>query len=174
MSESQLDTQTEGNTAITRTPLLQTFTKDVNDYLNHYVMLADAKAGACLAANIAVGVTIAQVSYSGALSRVLLSLSLLACALSGIACGLAVFPRLPRGDAGLIFWEDIRSFATPIEYHLELYALTDNDIVSAYAEQNYLVSDVLHRKHRWLQRGIVLFGVGVVLSLLTYLLFEIS
>jgi hypothetical protein len=52
--------------------------------------------------------------------------------------------------------------------------MTEEKIIEGYAQQNYLVSNVLHKKHYWLQRGIILFGLGITLSLLTYLLFEIG
>lgn len=148
------------------------FAKDVNDYFNHFVMVTDAKAGACLAANLAVMVVVVTFEYSSILTRILIFLALTAFALSGLSCGAVIFPRLPRGKRGVIFWEDIRSFPTFEEYYEKLSNMTEEKINEEYAQQNYLISNVLHKKHYWLQRGILLFGLGVVLSLLTYLLIE--
>jgi hypothetical protein len=171
-SENQASARPVTSTNLSLPPL--GFNKGVNDYLNHYVMVADAKASACLAAALAAAVIVAQVSYSSCLTRILLTTSLAAFAAGGLACGVVIFPRLPSGKRGVIFWEEIRSFASFDKYHSELAALTDKGISEAYARQNYLVSDVLHEKHLWLRRGIVLFGVGVAVSLLTYLLFELG
>ncbi|MFZ0547430.1 MAG: Pycsar system effector family protein [Candidatus Promineifilaceae bacterium] len=150
------------------------FNKGVSDYFNHFVMVADAKAGACLAADLAIVVAVVSFEYSSPLTRLLLVLALISFGLSGIACGAVIFPRLPRGSNGVIFWEDIRSFPSLEAYFEKLSTLTEETITKGYAEQNYLVSNVLHKKHYWLQRGIALFGIGVAISLLTYLLLEVS
>jgi hypothetical protein len=137
-------------------------------------MVADAKAGACLAADLAVVVFVVTLEYSSDLTRISQFLALIAFALSGLACGAVIFPRLPKGKQGVIFWDDIRAFSTFEDYRNKLSTMTEEKIIEGYAQQNYLVSNVLHKKHYWLQRGIILFGLGITLSLLTYLLFEIG
>jgi hypothetical protein len=39
-----------------------------------------------------------------------------------------------------------------------------------YAAQNYFVADVVHRKHSWVRRSVVLFAFGTVCAVAAYLL----
>lgn len=149
------------------------FGKDVNDYLNHYITVADAKAGAFLASSLVLGTLLVSQNYSSFGIRVLMFLSLIFLGLSALACAVVIFPRLPSGGNGLIFWEDIREHKSLDEYINELKSVSDFRLKKEYASQNYLVSYVLHDKHVWLQRAITSFGIGVVLSIFTYALFEL-
>ena len=144
------------------------FGKGVNDYLNHHVTLADAKAGAILAGSLALG--------GGLLNHVpasdpyrLFAVSLALLAISAAVCAFVVFPRLPSGGRGLIFWEDIRSRTTPESYAAEVARLEPGAVESEYALQNWYVSQVLHDKHRFIRWAIRAFVVGVILAGLSFL-----
>jgi hypothetical protein len=139
------------------------FGKGVNDYLNHYVTVADAKAGAILAANLAVGAALLDnqpaadpvFHYRAALAIL---------GVSSLLCVVAVFPRLPSGGDGSIFWEDIRKRGSLAAYGSRVRSLGEDDVEREYASQNWFVSSLLHRKFRYVQWAIVTFALGVALS----------
>jgi hypothetical protein len=140
------------------------FGKDVNDYLNHYVTVADAKAGAVLAADVAIAVLIFDRNAFAGDRYFLLRASLGFLVLSAGICASVIFPRLPSGKTGLVFWEDIRNRKTLVEYARDVAVANAAAIEREYASQNWFVSHVLHKKYRLLQAAIVAFGVGVALA----------
>jgi hypothetical protein len=147
--------------AIPRPP--RGFGKGVNDYLNHYVMVADAKAGAILAANLALGAALLDnKAETDPLWRFAAALSMLA--LSSLICMFVIVPRLPGGGEGPIFWEDIRKRGSLAVYSSQLRSLDDDDVEREYASQNWHVSRLLHKKFRSVQWAIGTFGLGVALS----------
>lgn len=139
------------------------FGKGVNDYLNHYVTVADAKAGAVLAANLAVGAALLDnqpaadpfFHYRAAIAIL---------GVSSLLCVVAVFPRLPSGGDGSIFWEDIRKRGSLAAYGSRVRSLDEEDVEREYASQNWFVSSLLHRKFRYVQWAIVTFAFGVAVS----------
>ncbi len=146
------------------------FGKNVNDYLNHYITLADAKAAGFLAATLTLGGAtvklgpgtsgLALITWWGALTALATALA--------FNCSV-IFPRLSSGRNGLIFWEDIRTRKSWDEYAAEVEKLAATDIEREYAAQNFFVSSVLHNKHIGVRLGIVTFAVGAALSALSYL-----
>lgn len=138
------------------------FGRGVNDYLNHYVVVADAKAAAVLAANLALGV--ALLDHKPVTGPVwVFGAAFVMLVLSSVLCLLIVFPRLPAGGDGPIFWEDIRSRGSLAVYRSQLRSLDENDVEWAYAAQNWYVSQLLHKKYRLAQWGIVTFALAVAL-----------
>ncbi len=145
------------------------FGKGVNDYLNHFVTVSDAKAAAFLTLDFVIIQFIAKEHFRpvwgmnfhwGALG--FLSLSILCAAL-------VIFPRLPHGENGLIFWEDIRQFKNPEKYSMKISEMDIGAIEAQYAHQNFHVGSLLHKKMRWVQWTISLFLIGALFSLLTLL-----
>src|SRR5438270_792187 len=106
----------------------ETFGKGVNDYLNLYVTLADAKAAGFLAAALTVGAALFKVHPSTSLGNLVWWSALGALSGSSAASSFAIFPRLPSGRRGLIFWEDIRSHATFDDYQNKVGSLTIADV----------------------------------------------
>ncbi len=154
------DTSDAASEQLPRPPL--GFGKGVNDYLNQYVVIADAKAAAVLAANLALGVALLdQKPASGPAWIFAAAFSMLV--LSSVICLLAVFPRLPAGGDGPIFWEDIRKRGSLAVYRSQLRSLDENDVERAYAAQNWYVSQLLHKKYRLAQWGIATFALAVAL-----------
>jgi len=141
------------------------FAKDINDYLNHYITLADAKAGAVLAADLAICAALFD-NAPAQFPPLLLVAAISLLGLSALACCVVVFPRLPSGRNGLIFWEDIRTRNAPEVYAAEVESAGAATVVREYARQNWYVSSVLHNKHWWVRVAIVLFIVGVAVSAL--------
>lgn len=144
------------------------FGTSVNNYLNFYINIADSKATAFLAGNlVALGVVMSQNDPS----RPNAPLHLLAIAcfiIAGIVSTLVLFPRLPEGGSGVIFWEDIRSYNTPDEYHQAVTQMNPQRVEQAYAYQNYHVARVLHAKHQYLRWAIIASGLGVACAVVNY------
>jgi len=142
--------------------------KGINDYLNHYVSVADAKAGA-LAVMAALSGSVSSYFIGDDPDNVLqwiMKCSLFFHFLTLMTCCLIVFPRKPsRGDS-VIFWEDI---AQDNECHVyqdrfEL-AVSNNFSSREYSSQNYYISKVLSTKHFWLRMGIILYAVAAAITM---------
>jgi hypothetical protein len=145
------------------------FGKGVNGYLNDYVKVADAKATAFLAANLAAATLVLRLEPAIWLPLWCRGLSLVSLGASACFCAWVVFPRLPSGRMGVVFWEDIRRFKSAELYERELQTMDDMAVESEYASQNWFVSSVVHDKFAAVQRAIVLFFAGVALAVLGYL-----
>src|SRR4051794_27520487 len=96
------------------------FGKDVNDYYNNYVTLADAKAAGFFAATLTVGAGVLKLAPGTACAGFFRWLAIIALGAALAACAHVVFPRLPSGRRGLIFWEDVRTFKGHEEYQKEV------------------------------------------------------
>lgn len=145
------------------------FSKGVNEYLTVSVALADAKATAFLAAALTIGAVVVNtrnVPGTAVVPRLLALAALAGCVATN---AFVIIPRLPSGRRGLIFWEDIRSRTDADAYTQAVVHLTHAQAEVEYAAQNYFISDVLHRKHLWVRRGIVLFLLGAGFTAVAYL-----
>jgi hypothetical protein len=140
------------------------FGKDVNDYYNHYIALADAKAAGFIAAALTVGAEALKLHPTTTFGGVLKWLAVSALGAAVAAATYVIFPRLPSGRRGLVFWEDVRTRVDHDEYEREVAKLSEAGIEAEFAAQNFFVADVLHRKHYWVRWGIVLFLVGTGLA----------
>jgi len=148
----------------------ESFGKGVNDYINHYITLADAKAAGFLAATLTLGAAVIKLGPGTAPWGILSWWpAVIVLAISLATDSVAIFPRLPSGRRGVIFWEDIRTRKSHTEYADEVAKLTAADIEREYAAQNYFVSNVVHRKHRAVRVGICTFLAGAMLSALSFL-----
>jgi len=145
----------------------QGFGKGVNDYLNHYITVSDAKSAAFLALNVVVIQFLVEDHFriSWGINFHWAALGFLS--LSIFAAAAVLFPRLPRGGKGLIFWEDILERKNPTAYEKDLTDLTGNHIEQEYAYQNYYVSMVLHKKMRLIRWEIALFLIGSVFAVIS-------
>lgn len=143
--------------------------QDVNRYLNRYVNIADAKAGALLATDLAVGSSALRFSSDCWLADLVNGTSLVALVLSLTVAGTVLFPRLPKGKKGLIFWEDIREHDTLASYADKFRESKDEELVAQYLSQNWYVSKVLHSKHRLVRWATGLFVAGVLLHTAAFL-----
>ncbi|MDP9379738.1 MAG: DUF5706 domain-containing protein [Chloroflexota bacterium] len=68
---------------------------------------------------------------------------------SAVLGAVVVFPRIPHGREGVIFWEDIRAHGSAENYYSGLSKVAVADVEREYAHQNYYVSNVLHTKYWW-------------------------
>ncbi len=141
------------------------FGKDVNNYLNHYVTVADAKAAVLLAVDFVVLQFLLKDYFDTVLVTQLHIAAAAFLVMSALATLLVVFPRLPRGSDGIIFWEDIRENKTPDAYYRRLTSVDKAATEQQYAHQNFYVSKVLHRKMRWTQWSVGLFALGAACAI---------
>lgn len=142
----------------------------VNEYLNHYVAVADAKAAGFLAAALTVGAAAVRLQPTGVLSAGLYWLSLALLAAAVVTSAVAIFPRLPlTSSKGLIFFEEIRAWPDTAAYQRALAEATPQDLEFEYAAQNRAVSGVLHEKHIWVRRSVWLFVAGTAVAVMTFL-----
>ncbi len=169
---------TPGEPGPALTPLVKTpdgppegFGRSVNDYFNHYVGVADAKAAGFLGAALTVGAAAIALEPTSTAAGLFYWLSLVLLAGSGVTASIAIFPRLPRAsNRGLIFWEEVRAWPDASAYQRALAQTKAQDIEFEYAAQNHVVSGVLHRKHVWVRWSIGLFMTGTVAAMAGYLI----
>lgn len=135
--------------------------KVINAYLNHYISVADGKAGAIAAASLVLlGFAVAPDAQAVAIPRWLGALAAVVAA--GFAASV-LYPRTPHFGNGHIFWGDIRNFDSANTYWQSLNALSSDEIGLELARQNFSVSAVLLRKMSGVRRAIIAFGVSALL-----------
>jgi hypothetical protein len=169
---------TPGESGPVLSPVAQTpegppegFGRAVNDYFNHYVGIADAKAAGFLAAALTVGAAAVALKPTSVLGMLFYWLSLGLLGASAVTACIAIFPRLPRAsNRGLIFWEEVRVWPDASAYQQAVAQANAQNIEFEYAAQNRVVSDVLHQKHVWVRWSIGLFMIGTVAAALSYLI----
>ena len=145
------------------------FGKSINDYLNDYVKVGDAKAVAFLVANVTVAALTSKLQPVTDIWQTARWAALISFGGSLFAAAFTLFPRLPKGQSGVIFWEDIRARRSASLYQRDLKPSDAEAVESEYAGQNWLVSRVLHTKYRALQWSVLLFFLGLALSALVCL-----
>ena len=139
------------------------FSKGVNDYLNHYISLADAKAGAIAGLNVALGGLLLSNLPGGCAAKAATWAGTTLNAISIVCAAVCIWPRLPAGAQGMVFWEDIRSRKTSSEYLADLYRLDEKRVEGEYAQQNFFASEVLHRKY-----SLVRWCIGLTLGAIAF------
>jgi hypothetical protein len=122
------------------------FGKGINDYLNHYILVADGKA-AVLAAGSLVLMGMALGSDAEQVEPLFRLIGIVLAALSAVLASLVLYPRTPHSGNGHIFWADIQSFESAESYWKSLHELDADAVGREYARQNYFVSSVLLRKN---------------------------
>jgi len=144
-------------------PNTESFGRAVHDYYNSFVTVADAKAGAILAANlvimgglmsIEINIWPGLLNFTALTSLISLSLSLL-----------VLYPRIPKGKKGqgLIFWEHVKDFETPEEYQKAVSEMEYSQMEMDYAIQNWRVSRVLAKKNRFVRKSIWVLMLTILL-----------
>jgi hypothetical protein len=142
------------------------FSQAVHEYLRNYVTVADAKIGALVTVNLAViGLVVGHLPAECA-ARYVSFTALALLTLSTAAGGWGIFPRLPSEGAGVIFWEDIRRYASAASYVEAVAKLQETEQDAAFAVENFHVSGVLHRKFLAIQVGLALDAFGFALAIL--------
>lgn len=147
------------------------FGRGVNDYLNHNVTVADAKSAAILATNFVLLGGLSTFCYCPCTRTYYLSVGLFSIC-SILLCAIVLFPRLPKSQKGLIFWENIKSFSNIDEYVSESGKLNDGIIEKEYAKQNWHVSQVLSKKHLYIRFAILTFAASLISMVIMFIKFS--
>lgn len=146
------------------------FGKDVNDYLNHYVTVSDAKSAAILGTNfILLGVLIGLdfEKIDNCFLNCLTFTAIISSIISVLISLKSIYPRLPYDkNKGLIFWESIRNYETIDEYLKDYKKLTEEEKELLYAKQNYYVSLVLKEKNSNVRNSIIYLAISIILTIL--------
>ena len=119
----------------------------VNNYLNHYVNVADAKAAGILTADFTLSGYLVTHVPSGLLPLASHWVALILLIASGVMALRVLYPRTPKIGSSLIFWEDIRSREMLETYLADLRHTEEAEVERQYGAQNYLVSGVLSKKY---------------------------
>lgn len=144
--------------------------RQINNYLNHYVTVTDAKAVGILAGVFASAAFLLKdipdtncFAFWGYIFGALLHA---VTASMGLA---AIYPRVPSMGTSVIFWEDIYQRKSLTEY-LKAYkaACSSGFLDEEYATQNYFVSRVLHRKTSLVRWAIRFFVLALIAGLALY------
>lgn len=146
------------------------------DHLNHYIPLADNKASILLTAQFAfLGLGANALNNLTVESQLVWWCSLLS-GVSGVISiflsGWVVYPRMPKPQKGLIFWENIVEYGSADEFQEEVNALNDGDVRDRLIQENYHLAEVAHGKYsslRWSLRGTALTLLLAVVATGAYL-----
>ena len=141
--------------------------RGINEYLNHYVLIADGKAVALAAASLVIaGMSLGERAQEA--DPVLRLVGLVMAGLSAACAGAALYPRTPHSGNGHIFWGDIKAYESAEKYWKSLAALTEDDLGREYARQNFLVSAVLLRKNQLIRMAVWFFVVASLSTAIAY------
>jgi len=141
----------------------------VNNYLNHYINVADAKAAGVLTADFTLGSYLMTHVPIERLATAFHWAAFVFLIISGIMALLTLYPRTPKVGSSLIFWEDVHSRETMNTYVDELRHVDEAEVERQYGAQNYLVSGVLSKKYvsvRWGMRALMIAVPLIILKLL--------
>lgn len=142
--------------------------ENVNEHQNRYIELADNKASILLTA---------QLAFLGLFANALLNLpiesqvvfwsSVVSAGLNVVAIFLSVwvvYPRTPRPETGVIFWENITEFGSVDAYRNEVEGLDGEDARRLLIEENYNLASVASSKYRFLRYSLIVTGGMVILA----------
>ena len=145
-----------------------------NDHLNRYISLADNKASILLTAQVAfLGLFANGMSDLSIESRIVWWSALISVGFTVVGVflsGWVVYPRTPKPETGLIFWENIVEYDSKETFQEEFQQLEDGRPKEELIDENYDLATVANNKYcflRWslrLTAGTVVFAViaGVV------------
>ncbi|GEM_PF-1728310 len=136
--------------------------KDINDYLNHYVTVADAKAAAILASNFLVLGALTTIEIKTCILIAMFFITGLVSLFSIFYCIRSLYPRLGHAGKGPIFWESIKKHNSLNEYLDELAKLDVKAKEIEYGKQNWHVSHVLSKKNGNVRLALWTFGLSLL------------
>lgn len=146
---------------------LTVMAKGVNDVLNYYIQVSDAKASIFIAGSVAAATFLLMKFPTGAAARTLYFSAAACLGVTLVLATLVILPRLPtRTGAGSVFWGDIAGCASPGEYRdrfgaTALAGLLDEE----YSILNFHTARILQKKIRILRVAIICFLAGVLTAL---------
>jgi len=146
------------------------FGQGVNNYLNHYITVADAKAVAILTGAFAILAATIEFNSNCCLFKIGVVLTFALNTLTIFFCLWTLYPRLGNSGKGLIFWESIRANSTPEEYSNKVNKLNNQLAEEEYAHQNWYVSLILKQKNEKIRTSLWFFGLSTLSIATLYLL----
>lgn len=149
-----------------------------HDHLNQYISLADNKASILLTAQIAfLGLFANAMRQLVFESTVVWWSTLLSAGLAVVGIflsGWVVYPRTPKPETGLIFWENIVKYDSSTKFWNEIEDLEEGEARKELVEQNYDLAAVAHNKYKYLRWSLRvtagMIGLAVIAGI-TYLFF---
>lgn len=145
------------------------FSKGVHGYYAHYADNADAKIGALFAISLAVsGLLLGNVPEQ-CVAATLGWIAVAGNGLTGAVLLYGIYPRTSSGSAAL-HWEKVQEEPSAKAYGDSVASISPEDVERLYAENNFYVAAVLHRKFLairfsiWLTAAALLFAVSSVIA----------
>lgn len=142
----------------------------VNEYLNHFVAVADAKAAGVLTVDLALAGYLVAKQPVGMWPGIFHWMALCLLMGSGAMAIYTLYPRTPKIGSSVIFWEDISTRRSADAYLHDLVSANEAEIERQYAFQNYLVSGVLSKKYGWVRWGMSSLILAIPFILLAKLI----
>jgi hypothetical protein len=136
------------------------------DHFHRNIVLADAKTTAIIAGAVALGTFVYNTPSKNSTSMLLGAVVLILLGISLLFGAMAIVPRTPGGKSGVIFWNDVRLYRNGREYYDAIRELSTAQLERAYAEQAWLVADVVHKKYDWLRASMIAFFLAAILLLI--------
>ena len=146
------------------------FSKDVNNYYNHYITVADAKSGVLIAISFVVFGFLKEIEHCTKFENFLFYTSVILLILTCIFSICSVFPRNPKKKKGLIFWENVKEYSNEKEYYENIKELNLEKIEKKYSSQNYNLSKLLTRKYYFIKLSILAFIPSLILLSILYII----
>lgn len=146
------------------------FGQGINNYLNHYVTVADAKAVAIMTGAFAILAATIEFDSNSCIDKIGVIITYTLNIATIFFCLWTLYPRLGNSGKGLIFWESIRANSTPEEYCQKVNKLTDELVEEEYAYQNWYVSLILKQKNGKIRTSLWLFGLSIISISILYIL----
>ena len=157
------------------------FQWEVNNYLCAQIRFFDQKASLVIAFFAVITPVFVVIALNSELCDILKivlgGVGLLATLLT-IAASLKVyFPRTPRCEEGLIFWENILKHGNESKYAKAVKVTADDKILEGIAGQNFNLSKVLHDKCTWTKRLTIIGLIALayyIIAMVIILLFSLA
>jgi hypothetical protein len=144
------------------------FGQGVNNYLNHYITVADAKGVAILTGAFAILAAIIEFDSTSCIFSVGIVIAFILNLLTIFFCLWTLYPRLGNSGKGLIFWESILANYTPEEYCKKVSKLNNELMEEEYAFQNWYVSSILKDKNAKIRTSLWFFGLAIISIAILY------
>ena len=146
--------------------------KGVNDVLNYYIQVSDAKASIFIAGSVAAATFLLMKFPTGTAARTLYVSAAAFLGVSLVLATLVILPRLPtRSGSGSVFWGDIAGCGSPTEYRDRFSATASAGLLDEeYSVLNFHTARILEQKIRILRVAILSFLAGILTALPHYLM----
>jgi hypothetical protein len=146
--------------------------KGVNDVLNHYIQVSDAKASIFIAGSVAAATFLLMKFPTDTAARTLYFSAAACLGVSLMRATLVILPRLPkRSGAGSVFLGDVAGCGSPADYRDRFGATASTGLLDEECSVlNFHTARILEKKIRVLRLAILCFLAGGLTALPHYLM----